>query len=83
MEPKIWYQVSYSRDGAKWYTVNDDRGRPRRYYSQEAAEQEEVNQKKRRFYPAKQTLVCKIIESHFSSLEDKKEYVTWEYAVLV
>lgn len=83
MEPKEWYQVSYSRDSQRWYTVNDDKARPKRFYSQEAAEQEEVNQKNRRFYPAKETMTCKITESYFSSLADRKTYVTWDYAVLV
>lgn len=83
MEPKEWWQVNYSRDGVRWYTVSDEKGMPKRYYSQAAAEQEEVNQKNRRFYPAKHTMSYKITETYFSSLEDRRVYTTWHYSMLV
>jgi len=83
MEPKEWYQVSYTRNCVRWFTVTDDIGMPKRFFDIAAAEQEQVNQIRKRFYPARDTMVVRITESYFSDLSDRQVYCNWDYAVML
>lgn len=81
MEPKLWYQVYYTRNGDDWRVV----GYPfeaERMETYEQALMEAVGLEKRTLLPAKATMITEMVTSVFSELATRKVYVHTSYTVL-
>jgi len=81
MEPKIWYQVYYTRNGDDWRVVGYPFG-AEQMETYEQALMEAVGLERRNLFPAKATMSAKMETSVFSDLATWQVFSHTSYTVL-